>query len=216
MQMRAFPVRRAAAGGVVVLAHILVIAAFLHWDTRAVPPREIVLNLPVLTPEPVAEPPPEPPPDAERRQDTAPDNPFVFTPGPGAITVSPSQPSLQGFGSALNCSSPTLSDEDRARCDRRLYGPPPGDSAPDWRDRSATIPGAQRWAREKARNNAPALLPCMSPQAAGISLGTVLCVGNGLVNGFKPEDQPGYADAPPVEIHESNNGDPPRLRDPRD
>jgi hypothetical protein len=50
---------------------------------------------------------------------------------------------------------------------------------------------ADIWQRDRDRRNAPLLMPCWS----GMSLATVTCVANGLVNGFDLENRPGYADA---------------------
>lgn len=216
-RVHAFDVRRAAAGGAVILVHVFAIGLFVAYDRIAVPLRETIINLPVWAPPKEVEAPPETPPPESTEPHTAspmPDNPFVFTPNPNAITTEPGTTGLGGF---LNCSGDIskLPDEQQQACARRLYGEPLGDNAPDYRDRSNSIPGAPRWAREKAKKNAPPLLPCMSPQAAGVSLGTLLCLGDGLINGFDPLNQPGYMDKP-EDLHTPNNGDPGRLRDPRD
>lgn len=215
-RVHAFNLWRAVAGGMVLLLHALAIGLFIANDRISVPLRETILNLPVWAPPKIMEAPPLPPREGTRPRATSPmpDNPFVFTPNRGAITITPG---ARGLGGLLNCSGDIskLPDEQQQACARRLYGEPLGDNAPDYRDRSNTIPGAPRWAREKAKKNAPPLLPCMSPQAAGISLGTLLCLGDGLINGFDPLNQPGYMDKP-EDLHTPNNGDPGRLRDPRD
>ena len=77
----------------------------------------------------------------------------------------------------------------------------------DFRDHVNRSADAAHWERGRARKNNPLLLPCMNPQAAGISLGTLLCLGEGAVEGFDLDNQPGYGDTPTV-THVPNNGDP--------
>lgn len=42
---------------------------------------------------------------------------------------------------------------------------------------------AALWFRGRARKNAPLLLPCMDPYAAGVGLSTVLCLGKAAMSG---------------------------------
>ena len=95
-----------------------------------------------------------------------------------------------------------LTPEQRTRCAA------PGPShAPDYADHSKEIPGAARWARELKRKQAPALLPCASNLGLAVGIGTLVCLGKGLADGFDMNDQPVYGDRP-EEHHVPNNGDP--------
>jgi hypothetical protein len=106
---------------------------------------------------------------------------------------------------------PKLTDAERAACAKSAIGPKEdkGDSV-DFADHSNQVPGAARWAREKARKNGPTLLPCASNAAVAVGLGTVLCLANGAINGFDLDEQPQYGDKPD-DSHVPNNGDPPPM-----
>jgi hypothetical protein len=49
---------------------------------------------------------------------------------------------------------------------------------------------AARWLRDRDRKNAPLRLPC----TYGMSASSVLCVADGVINGFDLENAPGYAE----------------------
>lgn len=107
---------------------------------------------------------------------------------------------------------PKLTDAQRAACAKAQVGPKEdkGDSV-DFADHSDQVPGAERWAREKARKNAPTLLPCASAASifATMSTATIACLAKGAINGFDLDSQPSYADKPKEATHVPNNGDPP-------
>lgn len=98
-----------------------------------------------------------------------------------------------------------FSPKQRAQCAPLLGAINPND-APDYADHTNRAHNAARWARARARKNAPTLLPCMPP-----SLASLICLGNGLSNGFDLDAQPGYFDKPRV-VNVPNNGDPKPLR----
>jgi hypothetical protein len=104
---------------------------------------------------------------------------------------------------------PKLTPEQRAACAKAQVGPKEdkGDAV-DFADHSDQVPGAERWAREKARKNGPTLLPCASNLAPTVGVGTLLCLANGAINGFDMDKQAQYGDRP-KETHVPNNGDPP-------
>jgi hypothetical protein len=131
---------------------------------------------------------------------------------PGAATAN----SIPGF-KLYDCREKNLSklsEDQRAACAKAQVGPKEekGDDL-DYADHSDQIPGAERWAREKARKNAPPLLPCASNQsiAATASAATIACLANGVINGFDLDAQPSYGERPEDEGHVPNNGDPPPI-----
>ncbi len=123
----------------------------------------------------------------------------------------PPAAATDGLGHALfDCQGQDLSRlsaERRAHCAGSIFAAHPGsdDDVREPRERSVA---AARWARGRARKNAPLLLPCMSPQAAGIGLGTLLCLGKGAIDGFDLDAMPGYGDSS-EQVHVPNGGDPP-------
>jgi hypothetical protein len=124
------------------------------------------------------------------------------------ITMPDSQnaPTLGLNRSLFGCSPQemaNLSPQERARCANAMS---PDDSV-DYRDGTSRSRSAALWERGRQRKNAPLLLPCMSPNAPP-SLGTILCLANGAVNGLDLDSQPSYADKP-EQSHLPNNGDPP-------
>jgi len=116
-------------------------------------------------------------------------------------------PSLDGLhGSLFGCADlDKLSPEERARCGSALAVP---DNSVDFRDGVNRSRSAALWEQRRERKNAPLLLPCMNPN--GFSpLGTALCLAKSAAEGgFKPDEQPSYAD-PRTVMHLPNNGDPP-------
>ncbi len=100
-----------------------------------------------------------------------------------------------------------LTPEERAHCPGANLAARPSRDFDFHEPRERSV-AAALWQRGRARKNAPLLLPCMDPQAAGISLGTLLCLGQGALNGFDLDGAPGYGDKP-EQIHVPNGGDPP-------
>ena len=216
--MSTIQIRRAAGAAIVLLLHGSVIFLLLQSTWRKVPtalPHEttIWLSLPQspLKSKPVNTPSTAPVAAAETPE-LAP-----ALPKSHAITLPPMPEvnALQGLhGSLFDCAPENLANlsaEQRAHCRAAAGAPAPYDpNAVDYADHSGKIPGAQRWAREAARKNAPLLLPCASPAGIGVSIGTAICIGKGVLNGFDLEHKQEYfdkADDPRV----PNNGDPQPL-----
>ncbi len=85
------------------------------------------------------------------------------------------------------------------------------DDSVDFADHTNRVRDAALWARQKARKNGPALLPCASTQSiyATLSTATLACLANGAINGMDLDARPMYGDKPEDEGHVPNNGDPP-------
>jgi hypothetical protein len=64
------------------------------------------------------------------------------------------------------------------------------DQIPDFLESLERSENAAEWLRDRNRRNAPLRLPC----TYGITPSTVLCVANGLLNGFDLRNGPSYAD----------------------
>jgi hypothetical protein len=99
-----------------------------------------------------------------------------------------------------------LTEEQRALCAKSPTLPKPSGSL-DFADHSDHVHDAALWARQKARKNAPMLAPCANNTGLGVGLGTLACLGNGLINGFDVDKMAQYGDRP-KESHLPNNGDP--------
>lgn len=213
--LRDVPLRKLASAGAVIVLHVFVLALWLSHAAvhRVAMPHETILYLSPL-PKPAELKPAAPP--------RAPHPAVHLSPLPDtrAITVPTFKddaiPAMPGLGRSLFGCRPenfaNLSPEEQAACASASNGPTPN-LAPDFRDHSDRVPGAVLWARQKARKNAPLLLPCASPN--GINpIGTALCLGGALFNGVKPDEQPIYGDRP-QEVHVPNGGDPhPDYTDP--
>jgi hypothetical protein len=107
-----------------------------------------------------------------------------------------------------------LSPAERAKCPSVAAASRDRDKdAVDYTDHTDRSKDRALWARGRARKNAPPLLPCASPYAAGVSLGTLLCLAKGVADGFDLDAQPGYMDKLEI-IHVPNNGDPATLKTP--
>jgi len=204
-----FQPRRLVGGAAVLLLHLLVILALLsttRWTSHQIAePKEIILQLlaPKAPPKPkIRETPsaiPKPPREA------AP----AFVPPPTFTTPSPSTaPALNGLNHQLFGCTPnalaTATPEERAACASASLGPRYDPGATDYRDHTDRSKSAAQWTRDRARKNAPLLLPCMSP--AGFSpLYTAYCLAKTAVTGkMEGEDQFGYQDMPG---HIANEGD---------
>ena len=207
--MQALEPRRLVGGGAVLLLHLLVILALLsttRWTVHQIAePKEIVLNL--ITPK--AQPKPE---EKKAPQKSLP--PFrqpapAFVPPPAFAPPAPSiAPALNGLKRQLFGCTPdalaTATPEERAACASASLGPRFDPGATDFRDHTDRSKSAAQWARDRARKNAPMLLPCMSPD--GFSpLYTAYCLAKTAVTGkLEGESQKGYQDVPD---HIANEGD---------
>jgi len=197
------------AGGLVVLAlHLFVIAMLLRttqWHAQpAASAKEIVLRL--IAP-PAAQAPTNTQPvekyAAPKRAPTRTPHEFSFAPPSTFPAAPPSGLSQQLFG----CSPDQLATAtagQRARCASASLGPPYDAGATDYRDHTDRSKSAAQWFRDRARKNAPLLLPCMSP-AGWSPLYTAYCMAKTAVTGkLDVEDQLGYQDMPD---HAVNEGD---------
>ena len=209
--MNAIQRRRLASLAIVALLHVAVIAALLtlsHQKTNiaGAMPRETILWFPSPRPEAATQKPAETKPSAAAAtpQYRLPDYRGITLPR-DAPTVPPSLGGLHG--SLFGCADlDRLTPEERAHCGGALMTP---DDSVDFRDHVDRSRLAALWERGRLRKNGPLLLPCMDPHAPpGISLATVACLAKGAIEGFDPDTQPSYADAPDIK-HLPNNGDPP-------
>lgn len=98
-----------------------------------------------------------------------------------------------------------LSEEQRALCAKSPTLPKPNDSI-DFADHTDHVRDAALWARQKARKNGPMLAPCANNTGLGVGLGTLACLGNGLINSFDVDKMAQYGDRP-NDFHVPNNGD---------
>jgi hypothetical protein len=196
------------AGATFVLALHVAIALLLlhaiHAPRRSREGRELILTLAPLplAPRPVLVPHASPP----SVRATTP----VFAIPPSATAPQYVDPkALESFGRALfDCRPETIANlapEQRAQCETR--GLKPRDAF-DFADHTARSRDAALWSRDRARKRAPLLLPCASSAGVGVGLGTLACLGDGLVGGFDPRKQDSYGDAHEQEAHVPNNGDP--------
>ncbi len=208
-----WPWRRILGAGAATILHIAVIALLLRAliqpkGVAPLMPRETILYLAPL-------PPPLPEHDRPPAEMKA---PAVQLPDYLSIIVprvrDDNARSLEGLSRELfDCRIENLSKlsaEERERCAKRGLNP---DDSVDFADHTGRSHDAARWAREKQRKNAPALLPCASTQSvyATLSTATLLCLANGAINGFDPDSSPIYGDKPAEDSHLPNNGDPPPI-----
>ena len=209
------PWRKIFGAAAVVVLHVAIVTILLNATAiRRIfkaEPRETILYLQPL-------PKPETEPQIKRAQPVARRIAPVAKPQnttgislPQTKNEAPAADSRPGY-QLYDCHTanlPKLTEEQRAACAKSAVGPKQGDDdSVDFADHSDSIPGAARWAREKARKNSPALLPCMSTK--GISVPSPLCVAKGLVDGFHADEQADYSDKPD-DTHVPNNGDPPPI-----
>ena len=208
--MIALQPRRLAGGTAVALLHLVVIVLLLHATQRHVQPapsvKEIILRL-------VAQPQMRGPPmhksgkseerSARPRRILPAENPHGSS--FKSFEKVPAMPS-SGLSQQLFGCSPdqlaTATAEQRARC--ASLGPQYDAGATDYRDHTDRSKSAALWFRDRARKNAPLLLPCMSP-AGWSPLYTAYCLAKSAVTRkLDPEEQPGYQDMPD---HAVNEGD---------
>jgi len=218
------PWRKISGAAAVVVLHIAIVAVLLNATVVQRmfkrEPHETILLLQPL-PKPQAIPRVKPPPKRvapNTRAIAQPPKPqsTITAPAPQVTTSAPSANAIPAY-KAHDCRAANLAkltNEERAACAKAQVGPKPdpGDSV-DYADHTDQIPDHERWAREKARKNAPTLLPCASNQSvfATASTATALCLLNGAINGFDLDAAPMYGDKPPDEGHVPNNGDPPPM-----
>jgi hypothetical protein len=201
--------RKLAGAAAVLILHLIAIAALVsatHWHgSYTGTPKEIILHL--ITPKAPAKPEAQKAriakPEADHKPAPAFVPPSTFTP-PSSSTAPP----LNGLNRQLFGCAPdqlaTATPEERAACASASLGPTYDPGATDWRDHTNRSKNAAQWARDRARKNAPLLLPCMSPQAAGVSLYTLYCLGKAAMTGKFDKTDPDYGDMPD---HIANEGD---------
>jgi hypothetical protein len=206
--LQRFPLRRLTGALAVFALHVAIVIAFLsatQWsDHRIAQTGEVVLHLVLLqTPKPEA--PPKPPKKTATPRATPIHSPaadFVVPPDPR------SAPQTNGLARPFfDCSPAQLESatpRERAACASASLSPHVDPGEVDYRDHTDRSKSAALWARDRARKNAPLLLPCMSPD--GFSpLYTAYCLGKSALGGkIDREDQPGYQDQPD---HTANDGD---------
>lgn len=205
--VQAFQPRKLVGGAAVLILHLLVIAALLsatRWSVAPlVEPKEIILNL--ITPRTIPKPDEGKSPATKAAHEPTP----AFVPPPAFTPQTPSAaPALNGINRQLFGCTPdvlaTATPEERTACASASLGPRFDPGATDFRDHTDRSRSAAQWARDRARKNAPLLLPCMSP--AGFSpLYTAYCLAKTAVTGkLEGESQTGYQDVPD---HIANEGD---------
>jgi hypothetical protein len=205
--------RHITGASAVALLHLIVIAFLMRATLVAVhvgePAREGIVWF--VFPKPVKTKPvrviPSPPPQSPRQR--AYSFSGIALPPAFAPARAPARMPAGGLHALLFDCAPenlaTLSAEQRLQCASRIPTPSDSDLYADHTNRSHD---ATLWARGRSRKDQPLLLPCASPYSAGISLGTVICVAHGLINGFDLDNQPGYGDVP-QQVGVPNGGDPP-------
>jgi len=210
--------RRIAAATLVLVLHAALIAllfrATISYTPPQASPRENLYWLTLRAERKVRTPPKVETPKLPARRTRAHAPPRMYAPSVPdyrGITFPPASTGtdLKGLHLFLfDCSlenQASLTPEQRAQCAQATKKP---DDSVDYADHTDRSQDAAHWARGRDRKNQPLLLPCASPQSAGIGLGTLICLGHGLLNGFDLDNMPGYADKPTV-THVPNNGDPP-------
>ncbi|HWA31254.1 MAG TPA: hypothetical protein VG867_09145 [Rhizomicrobium sp.] len=199
---------RRIAGGVIVLAlHLLAVAMLLRatqWHAEpATSAKEIIMRLIALPKPPQSK--PEEKKKIPPQQVRAPASPYgySFTPPETLPAAPPSGLNQQLFGCAPDQLAAATAEE-RAYCASASLGPRYDPTATDYHDHTDRSKNAAQWFRDRARKNAPMLLPCMSP--GGFSpLYTAYCLAKTAVTGkLEGESQFGYEDMPD---RQPNEGD---------
>ncbi len=201
------PWRKIFGAASVAILHIAIVAVLLNATViRGIfrpAPRETILLLPPLPrPEPKRVEPP-----ARRIAPT-----FKLQDYRGVMLPKTNENSKAsaGLGFPLfDCSVDNISklaEEQRALCAKSSTGLKPPDSL-NFADHSDHVKDAALWARQKARKSGPLLLPCANNTGLGVDLGTLACLGNGILNGFDADKMAQYGDKPD-DFHLPNNGDP--------
>jgi len=204
--VNAFEPRKFAGGAIVLALHLLVIAMLLRatqWHAEpATVVKEIIIHL-IAPPKPPQSKPEEEKKIAPRTESPSTARPYSFTP-PTTLPAMPSSGLNQQLFGCTPDQLATASPEQRAHCASASLGPRYDPSATDYRDHTDRSKNTAQWFRDRARKNAPMLLPCMSP--AGFSpLYTAYCLAKTAVAGkLEGESQFGYQDMPD---HQVNEGD---------
>jgi hypothetical protein len=200
-------VRKFGSAAAVLALHVLVIAAFLsatRWSIyNREQTREIVLHL-VAPRVPAANLAVKP-----HKKISVPHIPSSSSLAPTfTLPKTLTAPQTNGAGGQFFDCSPnqmaTATPEQRTACASAALTPRYDPEQTDFRDHTDRSKSAALWARDRARKNAPFLLPCMSP--AGFSpLYTAYCLDKAAVQGkIDTEGQAGYQDLPD---HAVNEGD---------
>ena len=210
-----------AGAAVVALLHVIVIAGLIKATYVVIPAHPIARAIEIWFVFPPKKEPQATPerkkqnerPQAAPRTITIPDySHFALPPSWGEKSESGLNRSLFGCEPGQIA---LLSPEERAKCPSVAAASRDRDKdAVDYHDHTDRSKDRALWARGRDRKNMPTLLPCASPYAAGVSLGTLLCLAKGVTDGFDPDHQPGYMDQPVV-IHVPNNGDPSSIYEPQ-
>jgi hypothetical protein len=208
--------RELASAAGVALLHAIVIAALVKATFVTIPnhlpAREIEIWF-------IFPPKPQPKTEAEPKNKTAKPSGRItpetrIVPDYSHIDLSPlyDRKSQNGLNQSLFGCEPDrialLPPEDRAKCPSVAAASRDRDKdGVDYHDHTDRSKDRVHWARGRDRKNLPLLLPCASPNAIGVSIGTLLCLAKGATEGFDPDNQPGYMDKPVI-VHVPNNGDP--------
>jgi hypothetical protein len=197
--------------GIVAALHVAIIAALLTLSherivvPRVAPSSEVIWFLPPPPKKKIVPAArntgPEPGALVLPPREALPDYHGITIPPPAAV------PSLGGLhGLLFGCADlDHLSPEERAHCGSALAV---AADTVDFRDGVNRSRSAALWERGRLRKNGPLLLPCMSTQQTMVD---VICLAKGAIaGGFKPEEQPLFADTPET-VRLPNNGDPPRA-----
>lgn len=113
-----------------------------------------------------------------------------------AMTLAlPSEPNTLGLGQSLFSCLPEnllgLTAEELARC--RTTHPAFRYDATAVATANLPVKERPRWERELAIKQGPLLLPCASPTASPLNIGTALCLGDMLLNGYDPDKMQHYS-----------------------
>lgn len=205
-------IRKAAALAAAIAVQAALLAMLTTRTPHRVAPKEKIVYLPIAPMRRHREPKPAPVAPVEMPRP----RPHIPTVMPKAVapeTAAPDTTALQGLHALLFDCGPDqiLTDEERKRCES-VTGAPKPDVAAGVRIGPERSKDAARWARELARKQAPLLLPCASPYAAGVSIYTLYCLGKGAIEGFDLDALPGYGDVKHTR-HGPRPGDtPPTLK----
>ncbi|HKD22841.1 MAG TPA: hypothetical protein VKB71_12575 [Rhizomicrobium sp.] len=213
MTLETIDLRRVGSALLVVLLHGLVLLVLLrtgiHIAEKPAPTREIVVRF-IPSQAPAAA---RPETQAPSIRLISPPEEISPTPGEEAPPATNETGSLRGLYFYLYECTPenfaNLTDAEKARCASASLSPLP-DETNSLLNQPSRAKNAPHWQRALARKKAPPLLPCMRAAGFPVTPDVLYCLGKGAITGSfgDLDDAPGYGDAPPVEIHVPNNGDP--------